>query len=709
MNHQIHDIALISLPSPKNTDGKMKILSYVVLLVLRFEPSRSFALHLTTKHRPETQRSPKRRITERICALSSSVVEGLLEDFDCKQRAHETIQNLRKEVPLLLYQPYTEETAGRSYTVETKISVGKEDYVVASSREEVVSLQNALLIAVQGPLRATNILSRQNLTAPIINCCFLVQNEDASEILVDWDLKAAGTNFSGLSEILLEDGKVCLHRLQKVKWNGQNQDAEAVGNALSRIRQTVRSFRQAENLQSTIAPLGTILSQYRDDIFRSLDIAIPSQEMTAPITFGTRASDGEILAMETKAPIPGSHQWESYARAHCAIGQFIEEIIPKLAFAPSDAAFDLEEVFLPDARMFGLDGTVILPNGRRLAKFYQSLALWRRRSLTKWTLVKTKALQWEGNPQVQVSFTIDLPGSEASLCGSDIYTLDVDADTGATRIQDVEQESMSIGNNSKQQDLVLFMKGLVAAVENDRFVNADEQWLVDMWNRLRATDSQDALDKKIRGSLSKSVKTPVRGDLAAATVYRIMATLHNDGKNLIDTSFVRHLPPALDFMIENVQFRGLLNEILSRGKTAYQRNLSFSIDSLRASLRSKRVSCDKEPATRVELTPEGNIRYALTLFLKIKTLAGLVNLLNVSSAGLPLKILLVSEYVLDPDSGRIVQHRLIESRINDQLTPGDILSRFLSRTQDNETVDDSVWARPLADFLGRLTSNRSST
>ena len=634
-----------------------------------------------------------------------------MQDFDSLQVTHTTIKALRQDVPLLLYKPYSEETASEIFTMETEILVGKDDYVLASSREELITLQNALLLAVQGPLRATNLLSRQNRTAPVINCRFMVQNENASEILVEWDVRAAisNTTFSGISELKLRDGKVSVHRLRKVRFNGQTQDAEAVGNALSRIRQTVRSLQQAQSIQSTVAPFGSMLSQYRDDFFRQLDIVLPSKDTVAPIFFDL--PNNETSKTEVARPLPGTLPWECYARSHEAVERFVDEIIPKLALAPSDAPFDLEGLFSPDSEMIGLDGSVLVSGGPRLAKFYQSLASWRRRSLTTWTLLEANAVEWRENPQVRISFVIDLPGSEATLAGVDRYTLDMEPDSDKIRVQSVRQETMSIGGNSKQHDLVIFMRGLVEFVENDRFANADEQWITDLWQRLRVSNKRNGLDKasstESNDKPKKKLKTPTRSDAAAATVYRIMTALHNDGKDLVDPSIVSNHPPALDFMIENVQLRGLLNEVFLRGRSSYQQNIGISIGSLKSSLQAKRITCEKEPLTKVELTPGGNIRYALALFLKVETFVGLPNPLNVPSAGLPLKIDLMSEYILDPDSGRIVQHRLVESRLNGQLTPGDVLSRVLLRGQDGLSLDENAWGRALTDVLGRLTNNRS--
>eukprot|EP00977_Amphora_coffeiformis_P016002 scaffold4833_cov233-Amphora_coffeaeformis.AAC.37 len=578
----------------------------------------------------------------------------------------------------------------------------------------MISLQNALILAVQGPLRATNLLSRQNRTAPVINCKFRPQNENASEILVEWNVPVAisNTNFSGISELQLQDGKVSVHRLRKVRFNGQTQDAEAVGNALSRIRQTVRSLQQAQTIQSTIAPFGSMLSQYRDDLIRQLDIALPSKKTIAPIFYDSPDNETSKIVDNVARPLPGTLPWECYARSHEAIEKFVDEIIPQLALAPSDAPFDLEGIFSPDSELSGLDGNVLISGGPRLAKFYQSLASWRRRSLTTWTLVEANAVEWrEGKPQVQISFVIDLPGSEASLTGVDLYTLDLDPNSDKIRVISVNQMSMSIGGNSRQKDLLLFMRGIVEFVENDSFANADEQWITDLWQRLRTSNKRNNLAKALsidsNDKPKKKLRTPARSDAAAATVCRIMTALHNDGNDLVDSSVVSNHPPALDFMIENVQLRGLLNEVILRGRSSYQQSLGISIGSLKSSLQAKRITCEKGPSTKVELTPTGNIRYALTLFLKVETFAGLPNMLNVPSAGLPLKVDLISEYVLDPDSGRIVQHRLVESRLNDQLTPGDILSRVLLRGQDGFSVDDSAWGRALMDVVGRLTNNRS--
>ncbi|OEU19409.1 hypothetical protein FRACYDRAFT_268010 [Fragilariopsis cylindrus CCMP1102] len=51
----------------------------------------------------------------------------------------------------------------------------------------------------------------------------------------------------------------------------------------------------------------------------------------------------------------------------------------------------------------------------------------------------------------------------------------------------------------------------------------------------------------------------------------------------------------------------------------------------------------------------------------------------VITSGLPLRVELVSDYRIDPDTGLIVEHRLVETRINGQLSAGDQVSRWIQR------------------------------
>ena len=78
----------------------------------------------------------------------------------------------------------------------------------------------------------------------------------------------------------------------------------------------------------------------------------------------------------------------------------------------------------------------------------------------------------------------------------------------------------------------------------------------------------------------------------------------------------------------------------------------------------------------------------------------------------PLAIELISDYVVDQQTGLVVTHQLVETRVNGQLTPGDVISRNLagflnvemqqgnpSRSPDEvlQTVSEAVsWLRTMA-------------
>jgi hypothetical protein len=109
------------------------------------------------------------------------------------------------------------------------------------------------------------------------------------------------------------------------------------------------------------------------------------------------------------------------------------------------------------------------------------------------------------------------------------------------------------------------------------------------------------------------------------------------------------------------------------------------VASLRAALRTGRVQAEQsKPSVQVELTAKGNIRCSVTLYLKILPIPegfpGLDSNVLLQTS-LPLKIGLVSEYVIDADTGLISQHELVESRVNGQLTPSDIVSQWIRRRQ----------------------------
>lgn len=265
------------------------------------------------------------------------------------------------------------------------------------------------------------------------------------------------------------------------------------------------------------------------------------------------------------------------------------------------------------------------------------------------------------------------------------------------------------------------MRSLATALESGPFrppLNEDSSVWTDLLLRFSSEGSRDVSMKPV------SQRTlPSRSDSAATTVYRIMEALHLDYKYIFlpssspDKKPQRGLGelPAIEFVTQSVQLCGYLNEPLLSGKNSYKRNLGLVVASYRAALRSGSVVSENAPQVRVELTPTGNIRCSVTLFLKIVPgIRGLTELIGSGSATFPLKIEVKSEYVLCDDTGLILQHRLLESRLNGQLTPGDVLSRWILQLSgtavEGEASDvflSSNWAQSLQEALKWFQSVRS--
>jgi hypothetical protein len=78
--------------------------------------------------------------------------------------------------------------------------------------------------------------------------------------------------------------------------------------------------------------------------------------------------------------------------------------------------------------------------------------------------------------------------------------------------------------------------------------------------------------------------------------------------------------------------------------------------------------------------------------------------------GLPLKLQLISDYSTNKE-GKIVEHAIVETRVNDQLTPADVVTRFLKGTAFEEgplpvqsVLDALNWARNIAGNGGQKKS-----
>jgi hypothetical protein len=209
---------------------------------------------------------------------------------------------------------------------------------------------------------------------------------------------------------------------------------------------------------------------------------------------------------------------------------------------------------------------------------------------------------------------------------------------------------------------------------------------------------QDTLGSELLSRRRQTNNIQYRSDEAAVVVYRIMVALHNDLSRIADIPSnigpgfgvgvgQKSLIPAQDYLEENVELLGYFDEILARGRQQYLQCVRVILNTLQVAIRSGGVVSERDPIVVVELTPSGNVKSSVTLSLRIKPIGSLTNLLpggsvlDAASADTipPIKLQVISEYILNIDTGRIVRHRLLESRVNGQLTPGDVISRWIRR------------------------------
>jgi hypothetical protein len=414
-------------------------------------------------------------------------------------------------------------------------------------------------------------------------------------------------------------------------------------------------------------------------------------------------------------PSPGTKDWNEYVDTRSCIIRFSNDIIPKL----SHLSIVDPKIFADDVTYKIADESILMTGCESLANFYQSMALTRKATGGTWIMIRCKVLDWT-NRTVAITYEVttnSLP--QWTIRGRDVY----DLDTTTSR------EDRPIIGEIRQGKMI-------ALGPNGNKIKLDGRWLVD--NVAAAFQQQGGGS----GSKSKSVKVPrdfltellmnqpslspflqkqkstpttttppsftteagstgkkKLSKIAAAACYYIMADLYEDGLSLFDmsspsSSTRTRSPPAFKHLSENVELRGYLGESILRGSSLYNRSIGSVIVGIRESIRQRRLLIEEEKIVppRVELlVPTGEIRLSLTFLFRIPPPgAGIIMPSSKSSSsssdpppiitsGLPLRVELVSDYRIDPDTGLIVEHRLVETRINGQLSAGDQVSRWVQR------------------------------
>ena len=166
-------------------------------------------------------------------------MEGLAEDFERLVQIDETIQSLKQQLPRILTKPLTAITAEKVYAKDVQLTVlvpddnnddEQDDIVLSQNREELIALSDVLVLATTAAAQANAVWGGgEESTSTNVVQCQLIVDDTMQSIRIPWKTKvpllgSTNTNnrLEGLSELIFNDsGKLKLHRIRNVTWNGQ--------------------------------------------------------------------------------------------------------------------------------------------------------------------------------------------------------------------------------------------------------------------------------------------------------------------------------------------------------------------------------------------------------------------------------------------------------------------------------------------------------
>jgi len=165
------------------------------------------------------------------------------------------------------------------------------------------------------------------------------------------------------------------------------------------------------------------------------------------------------------------------------------------------------------------------------------------------------------------------------------------------------------------------IRAIVTAVERSRG-GAEGEILGEVLRGIAGTGGRDVRPGAgpSGGKLPRTtVPSPPRlSQSAAAAVYDIIRTLHTQLPAIAEPIPPSAPIPAEEFLSDDVELRGLLDETLARGRGAYGRVLSASTASLRALAATNGVGTVRPPTARIEVVADGGIRVTLAVSLRIE-------------------------------------------------------------------------------------------
>lgn len=805
----------------------------IVLFTLQWIPSHSFSIPVERSLIKNNQRSfpfgssgihQSRQRHAKLCSVANSVDELNDADVERLSRLHTVLRKLQSQIPLILTTPLTESSAEAVY--DDNIQLVVEDNILASSREELVSLSTTLVLGIAATNTATSFLTsaasraaarpaesssspQEPSTMTSLKSQMALDPSSLQSIRVQWQVHLPGYGngeLQGVSELKLDEttGKVTTLRLLQVKWNDERLNARAIAESLASTRALVLGFQNSPVIKSflpasVVPSLASLLGGgFVEQLTRqsSPDGAAPGGSEPTPLfvadsldtafmytprtnftdrfnktnATATTASMATLIPIDEYVanrcssnttsilPLPGSKSWDKYVASRSLVQFFIENTLPILSGNKTVPSREMVELFSQQAKLIAEDGSELLQGRDQVGNYFQTLASFRKRSSGSWQLIKSSIVRWSWNAvtdidsgskedsltiAVKYRATFPLPGSAAPVVidGLDHFVLDLtklpdrisgindETEEGDVEIviQRVEQRKLKIGGvGNRPPDGLFFMKSLVSALDAGKFTSVGgDSVVMDLLQKAIAGDisadgrvsttGEDKVASKRRKRVPPKLPEPV-----AARVYNIMASLYEDVPSMVAKENLRvyQLPPLHEFMNEKVELRGYLGETLFRGFPAYNRAIGAIFSSLKGALVTGSAKLEKEPAVNVELTAEGHVRLSFTVDLRVLPLPSVTSELissmsgsaiKLPQGGFPLEITAVSEYVIDKETGDIYQHRLIESRINGQLTPADFVSRWLKQIASKNSDKNTSNEQGLLDVISwvRTMSKRS--
>lgn len=409
-------------------------------------------------------------------------------------------------------------------------------------------------------------------------------------------------------------------------------------------------------------------------------------------------------------PLAGAFGFVDYATTHRALQRFSEDGLRRLAGASVPAEADggaparvttetVRALFATDAELatsrgLGREPATLLRGAGPIADLYRSLALFREASGGEWQVENLEAdlesrclsVRWRTESPLQIEgtdvFLFDEPSAAASSRSLPWHG-DGDTDEVAARCASFFDDGANVPPHLSIRQIVN-QQLTVAGVATDAawaqsFVSATKN--APLIPDATVTELLRALTSKKKTPLLKNHdkpndvsqdSMPVLDEAAAAAFYGILRALHGDFLAIASAGAAS--APAGEFLADTVELRGLLGEVLARGHSKYHRTLGVAVALLRAAIQTGAVRVAAEPRSTIEVTSKGTIKtnFILALWVNPNPLGGS----DSQGFGVPLKIEVSSEYIVD-NTGQVREHRILESRLNGVLTPGDVFSRWV--------------------------------